>query len=328
MLFSPLIHELKARGHDIWVTYRERFQVHELMAAHGLSGVPIGKDYGAHKSAKALGLLRRSLGLAKSAKGRGIDLAISQGSSYQVIAAKMLGIPCLFMTDYEHIVWAVAKRWADHIAVPEMIPTEVLVSKGLSLDKIHRYPGLKEEVYLEDFRADADLPRRLGWDESKIWVVLRPPEVHAHYHSEKTTELYEAVVNRLKETPEILTIVLPRHVEERQRLLETDEVRSGRWVVPQSTISGPDLIDHADLIIGAGGTMNREAAVLGVPVYSVFLGPRPSVDEALARQGKMMLLTAPEDMDKIVFKKRDRQRPAWPFTVRRDLIHYIESLTG
>ena len=328
MLFAPIIHGLILRGHDIWVTYRERYQVRELMESHGLKGVAIGKDYGSNKSAKAVGLMRRSLGLAKAAKGQGIDLAISQGSSYQVIAAKMLGIRSLFMTDYEHIVWAVAKLWAHHIAVPEMIPVEVLMDKGLPLERVHRYPGLKEEVYLEDFKPDEQLPERMGWDRRKIWAVLRPPEIRAHYHSEKTTELYTAVTDLLKSREDVLTIVLPRNPEERHRLSHTLEVKSGCWVVPPVTLSGPDLIYNADLIVGAGGTMNREAAVLGVPVYSVFLGPRPSIDEALARQGRMTLLTRVEELDQITFEKRRRQQTSWPFAVRHDLMNYIESLAG
>ena len=120
-----------------------------------------------------------------------------------------------------------------------------------------------------------------------------------------------AVFDELESHPEVKTILLPRtpkqEVEIRQakpQLFET-----GRMIVPEHALNGLDLIWRSDAVISGGGTMNREAAALGVPVYSLFRGALGAVDKHLAETGKLILLGSEHDV-RTKLKLARRERPA------------------
>lgn len=328
VFFAQMIHALEKQGHHVHITYRNRYQVKALMDMHGLQGVKIGGANGGNRWTKSIGLIVRSVLLYRHMRGKQCDLAVSQGSSYQVIAAHILGFRSLFTSDYEHIIWTFAKRWATAIAVSELIPLARLKEKNLPLNRIHRYPGLKEEVYLDHFQPSPGFLKSMGWQQDKILVIVRPPEVRAHYHNAATEDLYQALMRHLARIDNAFVIILPRSKHKKRLLEKMPGCIAGDWVIPEETVDGPALIYYADLVISGGGTMNREAAALGVPVYSIFHGKTPSVDLALEQRGLLTRLTRVEQVPMIPIEKRRHQKPIWKFEVKPFLIDLMIQLAA
>jgi predicted glycosyltransferase len=284
----PVIERLRAGGHDVQVTARDFAQTLALLERFGIDHTPIGRHRGATLAAKARGLFDRSFELMRWARGRGFELALGHGSNDVSVAARLLRIPCSTMFDYE---WATVQhnvncRLAQAVVVPDAIPVKRLYRLG-ARGKIHFYPGLKEEYYLADFEPDQGVLADLGLDQSEpIAVVRTPPEVSLYHRFEN--DLFVRVLDRLRGTQ---TVVLPRTPEQREQLSE-----QGDWVVPEHAIDAQSLIASADLVVSAGGTMNREAVALGTPVFTVFEGRLGAIDEQLIERGSMTRLERAEDV--------------------------------
>lgn len=294
LVLAPVIRRLERRGHEVQVTARDFAQTLELCERLGLGYYRIGHHRGAALFDKARGLAGRSAALVRFAARRHFDLAIGHGSNDITVAARALGIPCATMFDYE---WATVQhnvncRLAQSVVVPELIPAQRLERYGAA-GKLRRYPGLKEEYYLYDFAPDAGVLTELGLDASAPIAVVRTPPAVSLYHRFEN-DLFGQVLERLRGTQ---TVVLPRTQEQRSELL-----RGGGFVVPEHAIDAQSLIAHADLVVSAGGTMNREAVALGTPVYTVFEGRLGAVDEHLIAEGRLRRL---QRADQIELVKRD-----------------------
>jgi uncharacterized protein len=295
VVMRPLIAELRARGHDVDVTARDFAQTLQLCERYGIEHTPIGHHRGAGLWAKATGLFARSGQLTRWARGRGFDLALGHGSNDVTVAAALLRIPSSTMFDYE---WATVQhnvncRLARAVVVPDAIPPERLYRYG-ARGKLRPYPGLKEEYYLADFEPDAAVLDELGLDRGEpITVVRTPPEVSLYHRFEN--DLFAQVLERLRGTQ---TVVLARTPEQRERL-----TAAGGLIVPERAIDAQSLMAFADLVISAGGTMNREAVALGTPVYTVFEGKPGAVDDRLIAEGRLRRLTS---ADQAQPAKRDR----------------------
>jgi hypothetical protein len=188
-------------------------------------------------------------------------------------------------------------RLASRVLVPDAIPAEALSRYGIRPPKLIRYPGLKEEYYLADDPPDPGVAAELGLDPAKVIVVLRPPPEVTLYHRGASTDLFAQVVDHLEAADHVQVVALPR-IDEQRRALK------GRgMIVPDRPVDGPGLIAASDLVVSAGGTMNREAVALGVPAWSPFAGRLGAVDAALIRQGRLHRLVDPSD---IVLAKRER----------------------
>ena len=253
----------------------------------------IGRHRGERRSSKAVGLASRSLALLRWARGRGFDIALGHGSNDVSVAARLMRIPSATAFDYE---WAAAQhhvncRLVQAVVVPEAIPPERLDRYGAS-GKLRRYPGLKEEYYLADFEPDRSVLGELGLDGSQpIAVVRTPPEVSLYHRFESS--LFREVLEKLRGAQ---TVVLPRTQGQRDELAQ-----KGGFVVPERAIDAPSLVSLADLVISAGGTMNREAVALGTPVWTTFEGRLGAVDEALLADGRLRKL---ESADQVVLERR------------------------
>ena len=305
--FAPQIQELNHLGYETVVTVRDRFQVRELCDLAGLSYYKIGRDYGKTKLSKGIGLFIRAMQLYWFARKRNVSVAVSQGSSYQVLAAFLLKIPSIFMTDYEHIYLGVAKLFAAKIAMPQVISNEVIFKKGVKLNKVIKYPGLKEDVYLDSFKPDSILLDKLNISSQKIIVTLRSPAVDAHYHNQQSERLFSVVLAYLSEKPDVAVVILPRSVKEKKKIIKHYNCTNGKIVIPPQAINGLNLIWHSDLVISGGGTMNREAAALGVPVYSIFKGSIGAVDQFLEKTGRLHFIETLLDIEKIRIEKRKKE---------------------
>jgi hypothetical protein len=306
LVLRPVIEQLRRDGHEVSITARDFAQTLGLCERFGLDCVPIGRHRGGSPAAKARGLLDRSSALARWARGRGFDLSIGHGSNDVTVASALLRIPSATMFDYE---WATVQhnvncRLAQAVVVPDAIPPERLYRYG-ARGKLRRYEGLKEEYYLSDFEPDAEVLRQLGLDPAAPIAVVRTPPVVSLYHRFEN-DLFGIVLERLRGTQ---TVVLPRTEEQRAALASI-----GGLVVPEWAIDAQSLIFYADLVVSAGGTMNREAVALGTPVFTVFEGRLGAVDEQLIADGRLARLTDP---DQVQLVKRDRATTAGA-RVRRD----------
>jgi len=303
--FRPIIAELERRGFEVLLTARDAFQVCELADQVGFRYRRIGRHYGQHKFRKVFGLAYRSLQLLTFVRTERPDLAVSHGSRSQLFLANLLRIPTVLLEDYEHAAfpWPLRPRWC---LAPEAIPTE-----AAPCDPSHvlHYPGIKEDVYVPFFKPVPGLRARLGIDDSAVMVVVRPPATEAHYHNPAGEELFEAAMEHVVAHPATRIVLLPRNRKQSEALARRwgDFLRAGKIVIPSRAIDGLNLLWHADLMISGGGTMNREAAALGVPVYSIFLGPTGAVDRQLAQTGRLGLIQNVQALERSVqLRKRER----------------------
>jgi len=284
LVLRPLIEVMRADGHEVEVTARDFAQTLELCDRFGIEHTTIGRHRGGRLASKAVGLASRSLALTRWARGRRFDVAIGHGSNDVSVAAKLLRVPSATSFDYE---WATAQhqincRLARAVVVPDAIPRERIERYG-ARGKIHAYPGLKEEYYLADFEPDPAVLAELGLDRERPLVVVRtPPEVSLYHRFENP--LFRDVLDRLAAS-EAQTVVLPRTPAQRAEL--------GAFIVPEHAVDAQSLVAYADLVISAGGTMNREAVALGTPVFTTFEGRLGAVDEALLREGRLRKLEDP-----------------------------------
>jgi uncharacterized protein len=306
LVLRPVIERLRADGHEVQVTARDFAQTLALCERFGIAHTAIGRHRGAGLADKARGLAARSFALLRWARRHGpFDLAIGHGSNDITVAAALLRIPCSTTFDYE---WATVQhtincRLAQAVVVPEAIPPERLARYG-ARGKLGRYPGLKEEYYLADFEPDPGILDELGLDGAQPIAVVRTPPAVSLYHRFEN-DLFGQVLERLRGGQ---TVVLPRTAEQRAELAAV-----GGFIVPERAIDAQSLIAFADLVVSAGGTMNREAVALGTPVFTVFEGRLGAVDEQLIADGRLARLQSP---DQVRLAKRDRGPTAE--RVRRD----------
>jgi len=314
--FVPIVEELRKRGHEVILTARDAYQVCELLELYHLSCRLVGRHYGKHRAAKIVGTCMRAAQLVPMMVGEKIDLAVSHGSRAQMMVGFALGIPTLLILDYEYIAMMGFIR-PDWILVPQMIPD----SKELAPKReVLRYPGLKEDVYVPRLRLDPSVKDQFGLQENEIVVTVRPPAIEAHYHNPEAEVLLDAALNFLTQAPDVRVILLPRNESQAKTLREN----WGKWItnkkimIPEHAVDGINLIWFSDLVVSGGGTMNREAAALGVPVYSIFRGKIGAVDLHLQQEGRLILIESVEDIrKKIDLKQRpkneqnlDSERPA------------------
>jgi predicted glycosyltransferase len=323
-LFIPIVAELKKRGYEVVLTARDAFQVCELAAKKGLACRKIGRHSGKNRLRKVLGLFFRAAQLAPVIWREKPDLALSHGSRAQVIICNLLGTPTLLITDYEFAAFPPFMRptWE---MVPDVIPDSALACPP---DRIKKYPGIKEDIYVPNFKPDDRFLESLHLDASDIIVVVRPPATEAHYHNPEAEILLAHFMERACATAGVKVILVPRNKKQRDELQAAFPgwFDGGRTVIPQTAVDGLDLIWHADLVISGGGTMNREAAALGVPVYSVFRGKIGAVDRQLEKEGRLKLLETTADVDRIEFTRRSRA-PSHGFESRAALMTVVNHIT-
>jgi predicted glycosyltransferase len=290
LVMRPLIEAMREDGHEVQVTARAFAQTLELCERFGLAHTAIGRHRGERLGSKALGLASRSVALIRWARGRRFDVALGHGSNDVTVAAAVLRIPSATAFDYEFatVQHNINCRLARVVMIPDAIPPERLYRFG-ARGKLRRYPGLKEEYYLADFEPDDAVLGELGVNRDGALVVVRtPPEVSLYHRFENP--LFRRVLEWLAGR-DLQTVVLPRTPA------QADQVRRlGPFTVPEHAVDAQSLVAYADLVVSAGGTMNREAVALGTPVYTTFEGRLGAVDEALLREGRLRRLGDPAEI--------------------------------
>ncbi len=318
LVFRPLIGILRSRGDEVEITARDYAQTLQLLQLHGLEATVLGRHGGRSRFQKARQMTHRLGALRRWAKNRSFDVALAHGSHELTMTARRLGIPSSTTFDYE---WAWVQhqlgcRAATRVVVPDSIPPERLATYGARPPKLLQYPGLKEEYYLADFEPDTSLLEHFEVDSQRVLVVLRPPPDVSLYHRH-SNPLFPMTLDYLGRHDGVHAFVLPRTEEQREYVARLD---LPSVIVPERAVDAQSLIALADVVVSAGGTMNREAAALGVPVYTTYGGRLGGVDEQLIREGRLVPLTDPRALD---LRKRDtspRER------VRRDPNDLLELL--
>ncbi|MGA9994910.1 MAG: DUF354 domain-containing protein, partial [Pyrinomonadaceae bacterium] len=321
--FRALIPEFKRRGHEVEVTARKFAQTVEMAEAAGLSTVVIGGHGGGRLLGKAENLIGRAASLARWARSRKFDLAVSHNSYAQTAAARALRIKSVTLMDYEHQpANHLAFRLASRVIVPQAFPEDALRRFGARASKVRRYNGTKEDVYLADFAMDEKFEnelRALGVNENDVLVVVRPPAREALYHRFEN-ELFDQLLDRLSGQRDVKVILLARTHAQRELYKERE---SANFRLPRTALDGANLIAAADVVISAGGTMNREAAALGVPAATIYAGRWAAIDEQLLREGRLRRINTLEDLQALPIEKKRDAKARRALHVRDEVVDLI-----
>jgi uncharacterized protein len=321
--FRALIPEFVARGHQVEITARDFAQTVELALNAGLTPHVIGGHGGGSITGKAGNLIGRASALRKWARDRGFDIAVSHNSYAQIAAAAALGVKAVTLMDYEHQpANHLAFRLASRVIVPRAFPAAELKKYGASTRKVKRYEGTKEDVYLADFVPDpgfGEALRGLGVTSEDVLVVARPPAREALYHRFEN-ELFDGLLVALSARDNVRIILLPRSDAQRA---EYEARKLANLIMPRAALDGANLIAAADLVVSAGGTMNREAAALGVPAVSIYAGKWAALDQELMDEGRLQRIESRKEVESLIVRKKPESNPRNARAVRAEVVRLI-----
>ncbi|MEQ1922847.1 MAG: DUF354 domain-containing protein [Pyrinomonadaceae bacterium] len=323
--FGALSKEFVERGHEIVWTARDYAQTVELAKNAGLDPAVFGIHGGKNVASKAMKFASRVLELRKWVAGKNIDLALSHNSQEPLVVARLLGIRSVNLMDYEHHPGNhLSFRTANRLVVPKSFPDSALRKFGVAESKVRRFDGIKEDVYLADFQPDDQFPSvlaALGISVDDILVVIRPHAPEALYHRGIANQLLSDIIEKFAAVPGCKIILLPR------KTYQGDDLRRehphANIIIPDGVLDGANLIAAADLVISGGGTMNREAAALGVPTATIFAGKTAAIDEYLISESRMMRIDSSADLEQITLAKKPDRNPRRNNTVRRQVADLI-----
>ena len=305
LFFHPIIERLKKVGHSVVVTARDYAQTKDLADIKGLDCICVGKPpRGKSKILKSFKVIQRTLILSFLMVNKRIDVSMGHNSRGVVLASFLLRTPNITFLDYEHMELAVFRFFASRIYVPYALPMRALVNRGVPPEKIVSYSGLKENVYVGELVIEPDFLEKIGVPSEKVIVTLRPPSTRAHYHDERGDELFFQLLDYLKDKDDLAVLLTLRFPEQRKLIEERLGTKMGNIKIID-TVDGLNLVWHSDIVISGGGTMNREAAVMGVPAYTIFTGKQPSVEKELVKLGKIKKIDSEMDFQSIILRKRE-----------------------
>lgn len=325
--FAPVIQELEGRGHRVVLTARDAFQVCELADQMGLPYTKIGRHYGRNPVRKVTGLVWRSGQLLPFYLRERPDFALSHGSRAQVLLCNMLRVPSTLITDYEY-GRTIPLGWPKWVILPDALSDSGFARR---MKRVRYYRGIKEDVYVPGFKPDPSILGELGLRGDETIVVIRPPANEAHYRNPESDVLFVEFMSRVSQTQGIRAVLLPRNAQQSHSLRITypDWFLNAKTIVPPRAVDGLNLMWVSDLVVGGGGTMNREAVALGIPTYSIFRGETGAIDRSLERNGLMVVVRTPEEVwTKIPFRPRnkDRQMDSSPQPALLDIIGHLETI--
>lgn len=306
LVLRPIIEALRALGHEVEVTARDHGQTFPLLRMYGMQFRPVGRHWGKNKFMKYLSVLTRAVSLVIFAKSRGFNAAFCHGARSLFFAARILRIPIVALDDYEHTMMpAFMLRWIWLQMAPDVIPADTFEHQGLDVRKFCPYPGLKENLYIHDLQPDPSVLAETGMDPSKVLILMRPPATMAHYAVPESERFFFDIMEYLCVHPEVQILLIPRTAAQKKELERQNRERGWTNVfLPDRVHEGPRMMMSMDILISGGGTMNREAAALGIPAYSIYQGPIGAVDRYLVNSGRLVLLSDIGKVKKIPLVKK------------------------
>lgn len=327
--FAPIIRELEGRGYRVVVTARDAFQVCELADLMGIPYTRIGRHWGRNPIRKIIGLMWRTAQLLPFYLSQRPDVALSHGSRAQVLLCNVLGTTTIVADDYE-ASWIFPLGPPTWLLVPDAL-SECDLSGTTDHVRLRYYRGLKEDVYVPNFKPDPSILDELGLAPGETIVAVRPPADEAFYRDPESDVLFAELMSRICQTPGVRAVLLPRTHRQGQFLRETHPswFSDTKTIVPPRALNGLNLLWFSDFAVSGGGTMNREAAALGIPAYSIFRGKIGAVDRSLERDGRLtMIRTAGEVWTKIQFTPRDKsgQPDSSPRPALLDILGHVEAI--
>ncbi|TCS83371.1 DUF354 domain-containing protein [Tepidibacillus fermentans] len=305
LFFKGIIKALIDQGHNVTVTARDYAQTLPLLDEYQIDYIHLGNHMGKNKFKKVLGLFKRTLQLYRFSKGKSFDLALSMGSNDLAFVAFLRGIPHVTSFDYEYVfAHNINFRLATKILKPSVIPFERIKKYGAKKEKIIDFNGLKEDFYIHEYNyQEGYLVKKLGLDPSKVVITYRPPATQAHYQ-QNNYDISIKLLKYLSSNENCYIIVVPRTKDQIEFF---NSLKLPNVIIPNEVLDGYNLINCSDIVISAGGTMNREAAALQIPVFTIYKGGiMGAVDQYLINSGKMIELKSEEDFGKIKFVKRKK----------------------
>jgi predicted glycosyltransferase len=325
--FVPIIRELESRGYLVVLSARDAFQVCELADRKSLQYKKIGRHFGKNKILKLMGLFLRTIQLFPFLLREKPDLALSHGSRSQVLLCNTFRVPTVVVMDYEHsqTIPAAHPRWE---IAPEALYGEKLHTENA---RVKYYRGIKEDVYIPDFVPNPRILEELKLDRNDFVATIRPPADEAHYRNPESDKLLVEVMERICRLKNICIILLPRN-HQQEKALRTEHPNwfdNCRMIIPDHAIEALNLLWFSDLVISGGGTMNREAAALGVPVYSIFRGPLGAVDRMLENESKLVIIRSVDEIRKkisLVPRDKNRRPDHQARPALDDIVNHIESI--
>lgn len=326
--FNPIIKELEKRGHTIVLTARDAYQTCEMADMYGLKYRRIGKHFGKRIAFKAVGLGLRILQLIPFVLKEKPALAVNHGARAQTAVCDKLGIPNVLIMDYEHSSGSGLgeSEWKIY---PEVVASERQAKHPNP--KLLSYSGIKEDVYVSELKPDARLLKQLKLEGASVVITVRPPAVEAHYHNPEAEILFTEFMNRAVKIDGAKVVLLPRNKRQEAQIREQNPswFSGDKVVIPDTVVDGLNLLWHSDLVVSGGGTMNREAAALGVPVYSIFRGTIGAVDHYLQANGRLILVESVDDVHKkikIERRVKDASPDSRPRQALADIVNHIEDI--
>ncbi len=305
-VLAPIIRELRRRGHDVDITARDYGQTLPLLALHGLPAHPVGRHAGRKMVKKVMATVARTARLLFFAMGRRFDAVLCLGSRGVYTAAWLLRIPIVTLGDYEYASMPFPLyRMPTLVVVADAIPLAAFdkVPPG----RVRFFPGLKEDLYVHDCRPDPSFLDEMGIDRGRIIVLMRPPATMAHYAVKESARLFEQALDYLAGRDDLELIVVPRTRDQEAELRGWARGRNAANLhFPPRVYDGTSLVWYSDVVIGGGGTMNREAAALGVPVVSIYEGPLGAVDRRLIEAGRLVHVSSIEELKALPLRKREQ----------------------
>lgn len=292
ILFYDLINDLSSDGHEIIITSRPLANTIDLLNQYNLNHNIIGSHYGKNLIKKLFGYPVRVFQLYKYLHKKNINLAVSQSSFHSPFVAFLLRIPSIYTNDNEH---AFANHFCFILASKILLPSSFSFSKqfyySLFKEKIITYPGIKEGIYLWVKHENISKKRTLYFNTyNKCTIYVRPEPQTAQYYSGKLFFLDDLIIS-LQSKYQV--IILTRNLSQFNHYNQSIFNKS---IVPIKPIHFDEIAINCSLFIGAGGSMTRELAILGIPTISVYQDSLLEVDKLLI---KSKLLIHEIDLDAI-----------------------------
>lgn len=314
-LFRPVFKVLDDKKITYKITARDFAQTLALLKLWNIGHTPVGGHGGKNKIKKVLNTYSRSSQLKKFAKEFKFSLAVSHGSRSQLVAARRLKIKSLLMMDYEYTETKIFNYFADHLLIPKFIPDERLASCGINLNKVIRYNGFKEELYLSSFVPDIQFRKSINVSDEKFLVVIRPPGMTGNYHNDKSEELLIKAIEHFASFDNTTCLIIARTTTDKNYV--TSKVKLNENVrFLEKPVDGTQLVYTSDVFLSGGGTMNREAALLGTKTFSIFTGKKPYLDEYLSEKGRMSFIEDTAQIENITIEK----------TAKKEISHFNKNL--